>query len=121
MNQHKAHCQMSSLGWAASVPPRCTCDEQPKTAAGHSVPYTPDWEKEFDKKFTATGQPFTLTMVAEIQDFIRSLLQAREEWLLKSVSDLLEKTELKCDSQVYEQCSFCKLKYDLFQLLTPKN
>lgn len=25
MNQHKAHCQMSSLGWAASVPPICTC------------------------------------------------------------------------------------------------
>lgn len=28
MNQHKKNCQMSSTGWAASVPPECTCDAE---------------------------------------------------------------------------------------------
>lgn len=26
MNNHKSWCEMSSKGWSASIPPKCTCD-----------------------------------------------------------------------------------------------
>lgn len=84
------------------------------------MPYSPDWEKEKREFYNKFRNEERIELGA-LADYWIAKLQAREEWLLKSVSDLLEKTELKCDSQVYEECSFCKLKYDLLQLLTPKN
>lgn len=64
--------------------------------------YQTDWEKDLDDKFTEVagvihrtvdGHPYAAgrtSKVKDIKSFIRSLLQAREEWLRRGFVEKLE-------------------------------
>lgn len=87
------------------------------------MPYSPDWEKSFENKFgdllSLGSEPFNDTYVQlhvkpAIKDYIRSLLQAREEWLRGEIERLIpEGTD--------EIVGAYWLKGRLLHLLTPKN
>lgn len=70
MNNHKPHCQMSAKGWAATLPPVCTCEGNSQ----NGKPFVPQGEEE------------------------RPAFLADEKWMksAKKVGDSLREKEKNC-------------------------
>lgn len=93
-----------NLFWVEKVAQKFLNDIKP-------MPYSPDWEKEFDLQWAEDDEPRLRNFA---KDFIHSLLQAREEWLRGEIERLIpEGTD--------EIVGAYWLKGRLLHLLTPKN
>lgn len=84
--------------------------------------YQTDWEKDFDQRFEGYWRGNAVP--DEIKFFIRSLLQAREEWLYSEVKKIMndyEEPDFSHETADAIQKHAVKTFNRILSLLTPKN
>lgn len=94
---HKDRCKeaVNCGGAVPHSPDNCECSKCPKNKAAKCVPVNSEWEKSFDDKFVIadTFGSFVDSAIDEdeIKDFIKSLLQAKQDEIVGEVLPKINK------------------------------